>query len=64
MAREIEPTRSGHPSIMKKAVAGLVLVAVVVLAIHFVIGLIVTVFYIVAIVAVIAAVLWAANALL
>ncbi len=64
MAREIEPTRSGQPSLMKKAVAGLVVVAVVVLAIHFVIGLIVTVFYVVAIVAVIAAVLWAANALL
>jgi len=64
MAREIEPTRSGQPSIFKKAVAGLVVVAVVVLAFHFVIGLIVSVFYIVAIVAVIAAVLWAANALL
>jgi hypothetical protein len=49
---------------MRKAVAGLVLVAVGVLVFHFVIGLIVTVFYIVAIVAVIAAVLWAANALL
>jgi hypothetical protein len=64
MARDIEPTRSGQPSIMKKAVAGLVLVAVGVLVFHFVVGLIVTVFYIVAIVAVIAAVLWAANALL
>lgn len=48
---------------MRRAVAGLVLVAAAVLVIHFAIGLIVTVFYIVAIIAVIVAVLWAVNAL-
>lgn len=63
MAREVEPTRSAHPSLMRRAVAGLVLVAAAVLVIHFAIGLIVTVFYIVAIIAVIVAVLWAVNAL-
>jgi hypothetical protein len=62
MARQIEPTRS-RPPIMKRAVAGLVLVAVAALAIHLVIGLVVTVFWIAAIVAVICAVLWAANTL-
>jgi hypothetical protein len=62
MARQIEPTRS-RPPIMKRAVAGLVLVAVAALAIHLVIGLVVTVFWIAAIVAVICAVLWAANQL-
>jgi uncharacterized membrane protein YccC len=62
MARQIEPTRS-RPPIMKRAVAGLVLVAVAALAIHLVIGLVVTVFWVAAIVAVICAVLWAANQL-
>jgi hypothetical protein len=62
MARQIEPTRS-RPPIMKRAVAGLVLIAVAALAIHLVIGLVVTVFWIAAIVAVICAVLWAANTL-
>ncbi len=63
MARQIEASRS-RPPILKKAVAGLVLVAVAALAIHLVIGIIFTVFVIVAIVAVIGAVLWAANTLL
>ena len=49
---------------MRKAVAGLVLVAVAALAIHFVIGLVVTVFWIALIVAVVAAVLWAVKTIL
>lgn len=48
---------------MRRATAGLILVAAAVLVIHFAIGLIVTVFYIVAIIAVIAGVIWAVNAL-
>jgi hypothetical protein len=48
---------------MRKPVAALVLVAAAALVIHFAIGLIVTVFYIVAIIAVIAGVLWALNAI-
>jgi hypothetical protein len=60
MSSQIEPTRS-KPPVLKRAVAGLVLLAVAALAIHLVIGLVVTVFWIVAVVAVIAAVLWALN---
>ncbi len=63
MARDIEPMRS-RPPILRRAVAGLVLVAAAALAIHLVIGLVMTVFWIVAIVAVIAAVLWALNTVL
>ncbi|HWF35017.1 MAG TPA: hypothetical protein VG295_06585 [Solirubrobacteraceae bacterium] len=48
---------------MRRAVAALVLVAVGVLVFHFIVSLVMTVFWIVAIVAVIAAVLWAANEL-
>lgn len=48
---------------MRRAVAALILVAVGVLVFHFIVSLVMTVFWIVAIVAVIAAVLWAANEL-
>jgi hypothetical protein len=58
MSRELEPSRS-RPPILRKAVAGLVLIAAAALAIHVVIGVVVTIFWIVAVVAVIAAVLWA-----
>ena len=43
--------------------AALILVAVGVLVFHFIVSLVMTVFWIVAIVAVIAAVIWAANEL-
>jgi hypothetical protein len=48
---------------MRRAVAGLVLIAVAALAIHLVIGLVMAVFWIVVVVAAIAAVLWAINTL-
>ncbi len=48
---------------MRRAVAGLVLVAVGVLVFHFIVSLVMTVFWIVAIIAVIAAVIWAAKEL-
>jgi Flp pilus assembly protein TadB len=62
MARQIEQSRS-RPPVMRRAVAALVLIAVGVLVFHFIVSLVMTVFWIVAIVAVIAAVLWAANEL-
>ncbi len=48
---------------MRRAVAALVIVAVGVLVFHFIVSLVMTVFWIVAVVAVIAAVIWAANEL-
>ena len=62
MAHQIEPSRS-RPPILRRAVAALVLVAVAVLVFHFVVGLIVAVFWIVAVIAVIAAVVWALREL-
>lgn len=59
MRRDIEAAPQSHPSILRRAAAGLVLVAVAALAIHFVIGLIMTVFWIVVVIAAVAAVLWA-----
>lgn len=62
MPYEVEPTRSGPP-IYKRVAAGLVLVAVAALAVHFIIGLIVTVFWIAAVLAAIVAVIWALRVL-
>ena len=63
MNRDIERSRSGPP-LVKRAIAGLVLVAVGALAIDLVFHVLVTIFYVVAIVAVIAAVLWALKTIL
>lgn len=49
---------------MRRAVAALVLIAVGVLVFHFIVSLVMTVFWIAVIVAVIAAVIWAARELL
>lgn len=59
MRRDIEAASQSHPSILRRAAAGLVLIAVAALAIHFAIGLIMTVFWIVVVIAAVAAVLWA-----
>jgi hypothetical protein len=58
MDYQVEPTRS-KPPVLKRAAAGLVLIVAAALAIHFIIGLIMTVFWIVAIAAVVVAVIWA-----
>jgi hypothetical protein len=63
MRTDVQNVPERHPSIVRRAVAGLVLVAAAVLAFHFIVGLIVTVFYVVAAVAVIVAVLWALKTL-
>jgi hypothetical protein len=62
VARQIESSRS-RPPILRRAVAGLVLVAVAVLVFHLVVHLVLAVFWIVAVIAVIAAVIWALNEL-
>jgi uncharacterized membrane protein YccC len=62
MARQIESSRS-RPPVLRRAVAALVLVAIGVLVFHFVVSLVITVFWIVAVIAVIVAVLWAVNEL-
>lgn len=64
MARQIEPTRSGKPSLIKRGVAALVLVAIAAIAIELIIHVIATFFWIIVAIAVVAAVLWAANTLL
>jgi hypothetical protein len=58
MAKELEPTRS-RPPILRKAAAGLVLVAIAALAVHVIIGVVVAVFWVAVVVAAIVAVLWA-----
>ncbi len=51
--------RPGRTPIVKRAAAGLVLLAVAALAIHFVIGLIMTVVWLLVAVAAVVAVIWA-----
>src|SRR5262245_29979749 len=62
MKSEIEASRTRTP-IVKKAFAGLILVAVAALAIHFVIGLVVAVFWIAVVIAAVIGVLWAVRTL-
>lgn len=62
MARQLEPSRS-RPPILRRAVAALVLVAVGVLVFHVILNLVMAVFWIVAVIAVIVAVVWAAKEL-
>jgi hypothetical protein len=62
MKNELEATRA-RPPILKRTAAALVLVAVAALAIHFLIGLVVAVFWVAVIVAAIVAVLWAVKTL-
>jgi len=58
MAKDLEPSRS-RPPILRKAAAGLVLIAIAALAIHIVVGLVVAVFWVAVVVAAVVAVLWA-----
>ena len=51
--------RPARTPIVKRAAAGLILVAVAALAIHFFVGLIMTVFWLVVAVAAVVAVVWA-----
>ncbi|MBV9818574.1 MAG: hypothetical protein JOZ07_09525 [Solirubrobacterales bacterium] len=60
MRGELE-TQPQRTPILRRGVAGLVLIAVAALAIHFVIGLIMTVFWLVVAAAAVVAVLWAIN---
>jgi hypothetical protein len=63
MARQIEPGRVGKPSLARRGAAALVLAAVGALAVYLIIGVLKTIFILVAIVAVIAAALWAVKTL-
>jgi hypothetical protein len=58
MAKDLEASRS-RPPILRKAAAGLVLVAVAALAIHIIVGLVTAVFWVAVVIAAAVAVLWA-----
>lgn len=60
---QIEPTRS-RPPVMKRVVAGLVLIVVAALALHFIVSLVLAVFWVVVVIAAIVAVIWALNTIL
>ena len=62
MTTELEPQRPRTP-VLRKAAAGLVLVAAVALVVHFFVGLIITIFWIAVVLAAVVAVLWALKTL-
>lgn len=62
MRTDLEATQA-KPPILRRALAGVVLIVIAALAIKIVIGLVMTVFWIVIGVAVVLAVLWAINTL-
>lgn len=59
MNGQIEPTRSKSPSVLKKGLAGVVLVVVAALVLKALIGFVIAIFGVIVLVAVIVAVLWA-----
>ena len=62
MKTEVEPTRARHP-VVRRAFAGLILVAVAAFAIYFIIHLVAAVFWIAVVVAAVVGVLWAVKTL-
>jgi hypothetical protein len=62
MPRDLEVQRA-RPPVLRRAVAGLVLVAVAALAVKLAIGMIMAVFWVVVAVAAVVAVLWALKTL-
>lgn len=62
MRNELEATRS-RPPVVRKAVAGLVLIVAVALAIKIVIGFVTAIFWTIVTVAVVVAILWAVKTL-
>jgi len=63
MDTQVEAHRSRTPAIVRKAVAGLVLVVAVVLALKLIIGFVTWLFGTIVIIAVVAAILWAIKTL-
>jgi hypothetical protein len=60
----LESSRSGKPSLARRGVAALVVVAAALLVFHFIAGLVLAVFWIAVVVIAIGAIAWAANQLL
>lgn len=63
MDTHVEAHRSRTPAVVRKAVAGLVLIVAVVLAIKLIIGFVTWLFGTIVIIAVVAAILWAVKTL-
>jgi hypothetical protein len=59
MQTEVEATRPRHPSVLRKALAGVVLIVAVALVLKLVIGFVVAIFWTIVAVALVIAILWA-----
>jgi flagellar biosynthesis protein FliQ len=60
--RDLQAQNTKTP-VLRRAAAGLVLIAVAALVVHFIVGLVVAVFWIAVAIAAVVAVLWAVNTL-
>jgi hypothetical protein len=63
MQTEVEATRPHHTPVLRKALAGVVLIVAVALVLKLVIGFVIAIFWTVAVVALIVAILWAIKTL-
>ena len=63
MQTEVEATKAHHPSVLRKALAGVVLIVAVALVLKLVIGFVIAIFWTVVAVALVVAILWAIKTL-
>jgi hypothetical protein len=63
MQTEVEAARPRHTPVLRKAVAGVVLIVAVALVLKLVIGFVIAIFWTVAIIALVVAILWAIKTL-
>ena len=63
MDSELEPTRERRPSILRKGLAGVVLIVAVALILKLLIGFVIGIFWVIVAVALVVAVLWAVKTL-
>ncbi|HEY1591968.1 MAG TPA: hypothetical protein VGF81_09270 [Solirubrobacteraceae bacterium] len=63
MDTEVETTRAKHPSVLRKGLAGVVLIVAVALILKLVIGFVIAIFWTIVAVALVIAILWAIKTL-
>jgi hypothetical protein len=63
MDTEVETTRGRHPSVLRKGLAGIVLIVAVALVLKLLIGFVIGIFWVIVAVALVVAILWALKTL-
>ena len=63
MDTEVEPAPKRHTPVLRKALAGVVLIVAVALVLKLVVGFVIAIFWTVAVIALVVAILWAVKTL-